>query len=393
MFYTTSESLQEKLQVDIEEIIRLRQYLHMYPEVSGNEELTARIIHEFLLSCNPTELITNLGGHGILATWDSGHDGKTILLRAELDALPINEINTFAHASSHFGVAHSCGHDGHSAILCGVAQALSKKPPLNGKVQLLFQPAEENGRGARNVMADSKFQAVEPDYVFALHNLPGYEKNEIVIREGSFTAAVNSIILDLNGKTSHAAEPEFGVNPALAVSEIIQDVLSLDNNDINNPNFAVVTPVYVELGEKAYGISAGKASVHFTLRCWETEALRKLEKIVENLATTIAHQHGLTLEISYTESFFANQNEAECVQIVQKAVSDAGLTTHWREFPFKWGEDFGLFTTKFKGCMFGLGAGKDTPALHNPDYDFPDEIIKTGITVFLGIIHQLTLKG
>lgn len=378
---------------DLEEITNLRRFLHTYPEVSGFEENTARVIHEFLLSCNPSKIVTDMGGNGILATWDSELPGKTMLFRAELDALPIKEINTFAHASSHRGVSHSCGHDGHSAILCGLAQVLGKNPPINGKIHLLFQPAEENGKGARSVLADHKFASINPDYIFALHNLPGYDKHQIIIREGSFTAAVNSIIIDLDGKTSHAAEPEHGINPALAVSEIINEVLKLDNNNLDSPNFSVVTPVYVEMGEKAYGISAGKASVHFTLRCWDTNSLRNLEKNVEIISKEIAEKNNLKVEFTYTESFFANQNERECVQLVQKAAADAELTLVWREYPFKWGEDFGLFTTNYKGCMFGLGAGKETPALHNPDYDFPDDLIETGVNMFLGIIYQLTIKG
>jgi len=385
MFLTTeTNSL-----IDLTELTQLRQLIHTYPEVSGTEENTARIIHEFLLSCSPTDIITHVGGYGILATWDTGKSGKTILFRAELDALPIEEFNKFAHASSNKGFSHSCGHDGHAAILCGLAQALSHKKMYSGKVILLFQPAEENGDGAKAMLADANMTTIQPDFVFALHNLPGYPMHAILIKNGSFTAAVNSIIIHLNGKTSHAAEPEHGINPAIPVAEILQESLKLDKNNIEDPNFCVITPVCVELGEKSYGISAGKASVHLTLRTWNNPDLRKLEKKIESVAKRIAKKHSIKVDFEYTQSFFANENDSDAIQIVQKSAADYGLTVNSREYPFKWGEDFGLFTTKFKGCMFGLGSGENTPALHNPDYDFPDELIVTGVKTFYGIINQL----
>ena len=385
MFLTTeTNSL-----IDLTELTQLRQLIHTYPEVSGTEENTARIIHEFLLSCSPTDIITHVGGYGILATWDTGKSGKTILFRAELDALPIEEFNKFAHASSNKGFSHSCGHDGHAAILCGLAQALSHKKMYSGKVILLFQPAEENGEGAKAMLADANMTTIQPDFVFALHNLPGYPMHAILIKNGSFTAAVNSIIIHLNGKTSHAAEPEHGINPAIPVAEILQESLKLDKNNIEDPNFCVITPVCVELGEKSYGISAGKASVHLTLRTWNNPDLRKLEKKIESVAKRIAKKHSIKVDFEYTQSFFANENDSDAIQIVQKSAADYGLTVNSREYPFKWGEDFGLFTTKFKGCMFGLGSGEKTPALHNPDFDFPDELIETGVKTFYGIINQL----
>lgn len=373
-----------------DKLISFRKELHANPEISGEEKKTSARILAFIKQCNPDELITEIGGYGIVATWNSKIKGTEILFRAELDALPIEEINTFSHKSKMPGVSHKCGHDGHSTILCGLAQWLFENRPKSGKVHLLFQPAEENGEGAEAILADKKFESIDPDYVFALHNLPGFSMHQIVLKQDNFTAAVTSLIINLTGKTSHAAEPEHGINPALALAEIIQKSLALENNNPNSDEMRVITPVFIELGEKAYGVSAGKASVHLTIRCWNNENLNKLLEKIEDLCEKIAANHRLKIEFSNTQSFMANINDKTAVDIVQKAAKSGNLDINMQVHPFKWGEDFGLITTKFKGCMFGLGAGENTPALHNPDYDFPDELIKTGIKVFSNIIKEIS---
>lgn len=373
-----------------DQLISFRRELHAHPEISGKEKKTSERVLKLLKQQKPDDLLINVGGSGLIATWDSKIKGTEILFRAELDALPIEETNSFDYKSTKPGVSHKCGHDGHTTILCGLAQWLSQNQPKSGKIHLLFQPAEENGNGAKAVLADKKFKAINPDYVFALHNLPGFPLHQIVLKSDSFTAAVTSIIINLTGKTSHAAEPEHGINPALAVAEIIQKSLLTDNNNPNDENMRVVTPVYAELGEKAYGVSAGKASIHFTIRCWNNKNLEKLQKEIMRLSKTIASKHHLKIEFSFTETFQANINNHKALEYVKQAAKNSELVINETKYPFKWGEDFGLFTTKFKGCMFGIGAGEKTPALHNPDYDFPDELIPTGIQIFSNIIKELS---
>lgn len=375
--------------LNFEELTKLRKFFHENPELSCEEKSTAKTLHEQLEKAQPTLIIPKLGGHGILAVFDSGKPGPTVVLRADMDALPIQEINDFEHQSKMPGVSHKCGHDGHSAMLVGTAQVLAQHPPLRGKVALLFQPAEENGVGAAAVLVDEKWTVIEPDWIFALHNLPGFKAGEIVVREHTFTAAVNSIIIKLKGKTSHAAEPEHGLNPALALSKIIDGSLAFDLNDPENEAMRVVTIVSVTLGELAYGISAGNAELHLTVRCWNDENLRQLEADIVSLAKRVALEEGLQVAIDYTQSFHANQNHPEAVQVVKLAAQNAKIALLEKRTPFKWGEDFGLFTAKYRGCMFGLGAGETMPALHNPDYDFPDEITESGVLIFSHILHEI----
>lgn len=373
----------------MEELKQLRRELHQYPEVSGNEINTAIRIQNFLNKYSPTQILTNVGGTGILAIYEGKESGKTIVFRCELDALPIQEINTFNHKSVTENVSHKCGHDGHMAILCGFAKFLSENPLQKGKVVLLFQPAEENGKGAKAIYETKILEKIQPDYVYALHNLPGYPLHQLVVKNNTFTCAVNSIIIKLLGKTSHAGEPEKGHNPAMAISEIIKAFSEINQTDIHRENYCLITPVHITMGEKAYGISAGYGELHFTVRSDQNSKMKAIEEKLETMAESIALQHQLETNISWTESFKANENNKEAVDFVRKAAQCERLSVLEKEVPFTFGEDFGLLTQYFKGAMFGLGAGESCPALHNPDYDFPDVLIESGVTIFKSITNEI----
>ena len=372
----------------MKELVTFRKMLHANPEVSGKEYNTAKSVAKFLKTCAPTKIIENIGGTGIVAVFDSGKPGKLVMFRAELDALPIQEINTFSHKSNIDGVSHKCGHDGHTTVLLGLARILSDQKPKTGKVFLLFQPAEEDGEGAKAVFADSKFEALKPDYIFAFHNLPAYPLNQIVVKNNSFTAAVKSIIIKINGKTAHAAEPENGLNPALAIAEILQESAQLSNNDPNREDFTLITPIHIEMGEIAYGISAGYGEIRLTIRTWNEETMEKLTADIISCVEKAAENHQMPITYSWTQEFYANQNDDEAVEIIKESATNLDFDIFERKFPFKWGEDFGLFTQHFKGAMFGIGSGEKSPSLHNPDYDFPDEILPVAIQLF----HKISLR-
>ena len=374
----------------INSVVRLRKELHKNPEVSGKEVETAKRVISFLENYPPDELIAGLGTTGFIAIYKGKSAGKTVLFRCELDALPIEETNTFEHRSLINGVSHKCGHDGHMAILCGLAIELHQKKPESGTVILLFQPAEEDGSGAQKVLLDPKFALLQPDYVFALHNLPGFPIHQIIVKNETFTCAVNSIIIKLKGKTAHAGEPEKGINPALAIAAIINEFNVAIQSDPTKENYCLITPIYSKIGKKAYGVSAGIGEIHFTVRSDSNLQMRNIELALENLAQSIAKAHQLKCKTSWTQSFQANENDKTAVTFIKKAANFNDFELFEKEKPFTWGEDFGLFTQHYPGAMFGLGSGINTPALHNPDYDFPDEIIVTGIAVFHHISKQIT---
>lgn len=370
------------------ELISLRKYLHKHPDLSGEEYKTAETIAEFLLKHNPDELIEGIAGTGLAAVYNFGTSGPVIMIRSELDALPIQEINTFEHRSVFEGKSHKCGHDGHMVMLAGLAPLLKERPWKNGKVVLLFQPAEETGEGARRVLDDEKFINLKPDVVLSLHNLPGIKKNTVVCRKNNFTASVKSMIIKLFGKTAHAGEPEFGINPALAISEIVQHSLKLQKPQENH-EFAVVTPVQIAMGDEAFGISAGYGEVKFTIRSWTNAKMEEVCDRIESLVKAISAKYGLKVDISYTQYFAATENDEEMVDIIEKCSGKSGYKYKAAQYPFKWGEDFGLFTGKYKGAMFGIGSGENCAALHNPDYDFPDDIIPIGTSMFYSVLDEL----
>lgn len=375
--------------LDLQDVIRLRQEIHQYPEVSGEEKETAKRIQKFLSQFDPDQMITDIGGDGVIATWNGEDDGPAVTIRAELDGLPIQELNDLDYASKHENKGHLCGHDGHMMMVAALAKMLAKDKPKKGKVNLLFQPAEETGQGAAAMLDDPKFKETQHQYLFALHNLPGHPKGDIIIRNNTFASASKGIIIELKGKTSHAAEPENGLSPAQAVAEIIQQIKVLPDTIEGLEDFSLVTIVHAKIGERAFGTTPGQAVVMATLRAYKDDDLSLLDKKARDICEKISIKHKLECNISETEVFSSTINSPDCVQLIQNSAKDNGFKTKSLEEPFRWSEDFGLFTQAYEGAMFGLGSGEETPSLHNPDYDFPDDIMKYGIKMFEGIIKQL----
>ena len=373
----------------LKEITQLRKTLHRHPELSGKEKETAQRIQGFISTHHDTELITGIGGNGLAAVYRFSDDGPVVVIRCELDALPIVEVNQFEHRSINPGVSHKCGHDGHMAVLAGVALMLKEKKLKKGKVVLLFQPAEENGEGAHAVLESGVLKNLKPDYFFALHNLPGEKMNTVIVVDHFFSASVQSVCISLKGKQCHASEPENGINPAAALAKIIDALAALNVIDETQKNFALLTPVHLTMGEKAYGISAGSGELHYTLRTWSDAKMEELKTKLSHLVTTVSDAHALEHDISWFDYFPASVNDPECNQLIRNAAAGHGLEVKERPLPFKFGEDFGWYSAKYPSAMFGLGAGVNSPALHHHDYDFPDEIAGTGIEMFCGIIDQL----
>lgn len=371
------------------DLIMLRHQLHQYPEVSGKEFETAKRMAQFLSANKPTRLIEGIAGTSLAALYEFSEGGPTLLFRCELDALPIQEVNTFTHRSVKPGVSHKCGHDGHMSIMAGLGQWLATKPVKKGKVALLFQSAEETGKGAKAVVESKAFQEIAPDFVFSLHNLPGKPMHEIRLINGQFCTTVQSVAIKLTGKTSHAAEPEHGRNPALALAEILQAATTLELNDPRHRNFGLVTPVYMTLGQQEYGISAGYGEVHFTLRCWRPEYMKGLIEKLKIIVRKIANKYHLKKELDWFDYFPAVMNDPYCNGVLEEAVSKSGGLLKKVDQGCKFGEDFGWFTQRYPGIMFGLGSGEETPALHNDDYDFPDEIIESGLETFKHIVLEM----
>ncbi|GAB3250784.1 amidohydrolase [Larkinella harenae] len=367
--------------------LAFRHELHRFPEVSGQEFQTQQRIKTFVSAFAP-DSSTEVAQTGLLLHYGTADSGPITLIRADIDALPIQEVNGFSHRSQTQGVSHKCGHDGHATILARLASLLAENPVRKGRVYLLFQPAEETGQGAQDVLNDSVFDSVRPDRVFALHNLPGFPTGTVVCKPGPFTSAVQSLIVTFQGKVSHSAEPEKGINPMYLMAEFIQKSRPLINPDSRSDDFALITPVYTTLGEKSYGISAGYGEVHLTLRTRTSQKMERLTSQLVNLLTILSVGTGIEIETAITEVFFANQNDSEAFALIKNAALTLGFDFVEKQEPFKWGEDFGLFTQHYKGAMFGIGNGENSPALHNDDYDFNDELIEPAAQLFWQLLDR-----
>lgn len=371
-----------------QKIIALRHKLHQHPEISNQEIQTARMIEDFIKPFNPDEII-HVASHGRIFVFRGNQDGKTVLIRADLDALPIQEQNNIPYRSQNQGVAHLCGHDGHMAIVAGLAQRLANKRPRKGKVLLLFQPAEEVEQGARDVVEDPAFQPLSPDFVFALHNIPGVEKGKVLLKKGSFAAASKGMTCKLTGKTAHAGEPEQGINPDKALAEIISRFHQLMDHPTIFQEMTLLTIIHILLGEISFGTSPGYAELRATLRAFQNRDMEQLTHEVEKIIRKAAQKYHLKTNISYSEDFPAVVNNNPCVELLEQVSGDLGISREFLTQPFRWSEDFAYFTKKYPGALFGLGSGIDQPQLHHPDFDFPDDILETGINIFYGIVQKI----
>ncbi len=368
----------------MDHLTSLRHTLHKYPEISNNEYQTAERITEFIKKYKPDDII-KLGNTGRAFVFNSKKPGKTLMFRAELDALPIREENNIPYISQNKDIAHACGHDGHMTIMAGLAERISNTPPIKGRAVILFQPAEEVEQGARDVVENPIFKKFEPDYIFALHNIPGIPKNKILLKHSTFASASKGLTIKLIGKTSHAGEPENGINPAVAISEIVRQTNKLVNNRSNFKDLTISTFIHIKLGEISFGTSPGYGEIRMTLRAFENQDMEFLSNSIEDIIRTICDKEKLGFDLEYSEVFPATVNDRECVEIIAGAADRNKLNIEYLEKPFRWSEDFAYYTENYKGGFFGLGSGIDQPPLHNPDFDFPDDIIESGINMFFEI--------
>lgn len=376
--------------VNLEDIIKLRHTLHRYPELSNKEYETTHRISEYMKGLNPDKIIP-VAGTGRMFVFEGEEKGETIVFRSELDALPIQEKSpNLAYRSSKKGISHLCGHDGHMAIMAYLGAKIAENRPKKGRAVLLFQPAEENELGAKSVVESPEFHALSPDYLFALHNIPGIPRNNILVKPGSFTAASCGLSISLEGHTSHAAEPELGLNPFEAANTIIDEIQHLQQDKDLFQNEIITTLIYIHLGEPTFGVSPGKLQMGITLRAMENEDLDLLCHKAEAIIHDKAEEAGLQHQFSYCEVYPATINAPECVEMVEEAATHTGLKLEAMDKPNKWSEDFAYYTATNKGVQFGIGAGEDMPPLHHPEYDFPDEIIEPATKLFYHIYeHRL----
>jgi len=373
-------------------LVSLRHLLHSQPELSGSERRTHDVIRDFVAKSNPTRLHEHLGGTGLAAEFDSGVAGPTVVVRAELDALPIDEVGEPEYKSTAPGVMHACGHDGHMTMVAGLAERFDAQPPAKGRVVLLFQPAEETGAGAKSVLADPRWETLEPGNngaAIALHNLPGHPMGQIILREGVFSCASRGMSVALEGITSHAAHPDDGVSPAEAIAELVQMMPKIAAECLPD-DFGLVSITHIQAGDDGvFGVTPADGRFNATLRTDTDDDLAVLVESAVELVREVARGYKLEYGIEWFDDFAAAVCDGPTVEWIRSAATEQGLDVADRAEPFRWSEDFGLFTKGRRGVLFGLGSGVDRPQLHNPDYDFPDGLIGIGVPLFERVVRGL----
>ncbi|SLN43798.1 putative hydrolase YxeP [Roseovarius litorisediminis] len=374
---------------DLVELTEFRRALHRKPELSGEEVETAKTIVNALRPLRPTRIMSGLGGCGVAAVFESGVSGPTVLFRAELDALPIQEISDADWKSEVPGKGHLCGHDGHMTTLLGLGRLISRNPVAKGRVVLMFQPAEEDGSGARAVVADPAFEAIKPDWAFAIHNEPGRPLGHVSTRPGLVNCASEGLKIKLTGKTAHAADPEDGISPVNVVGRLIPALEALGTGGALNDDFRLVTITHVTIGEPSFGIAPGEAVIYTTLRSSNDDVKANIAADARNLTESLAKEAGLCVEFECCDDFAASINDAEATQIAITAMNAIDVPNSDLGLPMRASEDFGVFGWGAKAAMLCLGSGEGHAALHNPDYDFPDDLIPVGTAIFERIARDL----
>ena len=374
---------------DLIELTAFRRKLHRYPELSGEEVETARKITAALQAMSPTRILTGLGGHGVAAVFDSGKDGPTVLFRAELDALPIEEQNNIEWSSQTSGKSHVCGHDGHMTMLLALGRMISRQPVAKGRVILMFQPAEEDGSGAKAVVADPAYQEIQADWAFAIHIEPGLPFGYVSTCAGLINCASLGLKIKLNGKTAHAADPEDGISPAKAIAELIPALEALGRGGSLDDDFRLVTITHVNIGEHSFGIAPGDGVILVTLRTAGDDGMGHLEAMARTLAVTTAEKYRLSVDLEVHDNFAASINDPEAYDVAITAMDALKVGFGDAGVPMRASEDFGVFGWDAKAAMLCLGPGEDYASLHNPDYDFPDDLISIGSAIFERIARDL----
>ncbi|WP_319411043.1 amidohydrolase [uncultured Cohaesibacter sp.] len=390
---------------EIDHLVTFRQKLHRRPELSGEEVETARKVIAELEALSPDRIVTGLGpwqekdgrglgATGIAALFDSGKEGPTLLFRCELDGLPIAEQPRLPYCSELETRGHLCGHDGHMAILLALAMRLGRERPATGGVVLLFQPAEETGKGAAALLSDPAFatEVPKPDMAFALHNLPGLELGTVALKSGAMCCASRGIRIQLEGKTSHASMPQDGFSPLEAMMTIAKGLggLSngLDKGQALDAHYRLVTITHMSLGEPCFGVAPGAGEIWATLRTVSDDVMGNLVEAAEQLAREAAEASGLALRIEQDDIFDACTNAPETTAMVAKALAAEEITCIEQSEPMRWSEDFGQFGHHCPATLFVLGSGVSQPQLHNPDFDYPDSLTPVGAGIFERIIRD-----
>lgn len=374
----------------VEDAQAWRRAFHAQPELGYQEHRTSQRVAE-LLEDFGIDVHRGLGGTGVVGTLRNGN-GPTIGIRADMDALPIQELGEPQHKSAHAGCMHACGHDGHTAILLATAQHLSVTRDFSGTVHFVFQPAEENLAGAQKMIEDGLFELFPMDAIYGLHNWPGYPAGQVVINPGPMMASLDTFEIKLTGKGCHAAMPDKGADPIVAAAELVLGLQSIVSRRLSPLDSAVVSVTQIQAGE-AINVIPESAVLKGTVRCLQTPVRAKVQRLIGEFVEQLPVAFGVAGVLTYNVGYPVTENDPEAAAQVRRAAVAAVGEEHvqWGCNPSMASEDFSFMLQACPGAYVWLGVDGDQPsaALHNPYYDFNDQVIEPGVAVWTKLVEQL----
>lgn len=371
----------------VEELKAIRRDIHQHPETAYEENRTSDIVASYLEAWG-LDVNRGLGGTGVVGTLRSGDSNRAIGFRADMDALFIQEKNTFDHRSVHDGKMHACGHDGHTTMLLGAARYLSENKDFNGTLHFIFQPAEEGAAGAKAMIEDGLFDQFPCDAIYGLHNMPGIEAGHIGLRVGPTLAASDRWTAEFKGSGGHGSMPHKGTDPTIAAAQFIIAMQTIISRNVDPIDTGAISVGYIAGGDPgSLNIIPSDVIIGGTARSF-TEATRDLiERRLGEIAEAIAGAHGCEVESDYSRGYPPTVNWREQTEVAVRAAEAAvgAEKTDPNLNPLPGGEDFSFMLQQVPGCYAFIGNGLTDPDefVHAPRYDFNDDIIASGVNYWV----------
>ncbi|WP_207619237.1 amidohydrolase [Nocardioides sp. IC4_145] len=376
-----------------EQVRRWRHHLHRIPETAFTEHRTSAYVAGVLTGLG-YGVTTGIGGTGLVGSLTRGASGRAVALRAELDALRIEEHSGVEYTSTHPGAMHACGHDGHMAMLLGAAARLAEEGGFDGTVRVLFQPAEEPGRGAQAMIDDGLLDRFPVDSVYAIHNIPGFRAGQLLTRTGPIMASEDDFVIRVVGRGGHASAPHLVIDPLVVAAEIIVALQTVVARSISPTDTAVLSCTDV-VTDGARNAIPTHVTISGDTRSFDPAAQAVLERRVRQISAGVAAAHGATVDVQYTHEFTPTVNDPGCVATAERAASTAlgGEQVDAHADPIMASEDFGVLASHVPGCLVLLGNGAEPGAggvpLHSHDYVFNDAILENGVDFYVELVRDV----
>jgi len=375
-----------------DDLTEIRRDIHAHPELGMEEERTSDIVAEKLKSWG-LEVTRGVGNTGVVGTLRIGNDTRSIGLRADMDALPIKEANDFAYRSKSEGKMHACGHDGHTTMLLGAARYLAETRNFEGCVHFIFQPAEEGLGGAEAMLDDGLFERFPCDNVFGMHNHPGIPVGKFAIRPGAMMAGGAMFDIRIKGVGAHGARPEGSIDTVVVAAQIISTAQTIVSRNISAKDTAVLSFTQVHAGD-AYNVIPDEARIMGTARSFSSDVMKKIEDNLRRVVEGVASGMGATADLDFRFTFAPLVNDETQTDIAADCAADLVGDEHvMRNLHQVMGsEDFSFMLEKSPGAYIRIGNGEDSIPVHNPAYDFNDEIIPLGVAFWGNLVETKLAK-